>query len=268
MEASSPHSPTQTGGDKTVTYEDDSSGRPKPSYAALPKAYQFQVIHKTEQLIHGRVIQMSTNKKFFITFVYGYNHEAQRRHMWEALVEISHTMDDPWCVLGDFNSVLHQGERMGGNDADEREMRDFGECIHQCGLQEFYYVGAFFTWTNKTVWSRIDGALHKGIWFDIFDFTHVVYQANGLSDHTPIMLDFPACPRPKKNFMFCDMWIKDAHFKEMVKSHMDRRGQGSALKVLQQLLHSLKKALRELNKHKFADIYAQQIKARTELVQI
>ncbi|KAJ8421499.1 hypothetical protein Cgig2_028519 [Carnegiea gigantea] len=34
-EASSPYSPTQTGGDKTVTYEDDSSGRPKPSYAAL-----------------------------------------------------------------------------------------------------------------------------------------------------------------------------------------------------------------------------------------
>jgi len=114
----------------------------------------------------------------------------------------------------------------------------------------------------------MDRALHNGIWFDMFDFTHVVYQANGLSDHTPIMLDFPACPRPKKNFMFCEMWIKDAHFKEIVKSHMDRRGQASALKVLQQLLHSLKKPNRELNKYKFADIYAQQIKARTELLQI
>jgi len=175
---------------------------------------------------------MLTNKKIFITFVYGYNHEAQRRPMWEALVEISHTMDDPWCVLGDFNLILHQGERMGGNDADERKMRDFGECIHQCGLQEFHYMGAFFTWTNKTVWSSIDRAVPNGIWFDMFEFTHVVYHANGLSDHTPIMLDFPACLRPTKNFLFCDMWIKAAHFKEIVKSHMDRRGQDSALKVL------------------------------------
>ena len=63
--------------------------------------------------------------------------------MWEALIDISHNMEDPWCVLGDFNSVLHQGERMGGNDANEREMREFGDCILQCGLQEFKYVGPF-----------------------------------------------------------------------------------------------------------------------------
>ena len=72
------------------------------------------------------------------------------------------------CVR-DFNSVLHQGERVGGNEADEREMRDFGDYISQCGLQEFNYVGAFFTWTNKQVWSRIDWALHNDLCFDMFD---------------------------------------------------------------------------------------------------
>ena len=177
-------------------------------------------------------------------------------------------MDEPWCVLGDFNSVLHQGERMGGNEADDREMRDFGDCKTQCGLEELNYVGAFYTWTNKSIWSRIDRALHNGLWYDVFDFTQVVYQASGLSDHTRIVLDFPACPKPKKTFMFCDMWIKDARFKEIVLYHMEQRGQGYALKVLQKLLQSLRKPLKELNNHKFADIYAQQVKARSELVQI
>jgi len=102
----------------------------------------------------------------------------------------------------------------------------------------------------------------------MFDLTHVVYQANGLSDHTPIVLALVACPRPKKTFMFCDMWTKDAHFKQIVQTHMAKRGHGYALKVLQQLLQNLRKPLRELNNHKFADIYAQQVKARTELVQI
>ena len=79
-----------------------------------PKAYQFQVLHKSEQLVYGKATQMSSNKKFYITFMHGNNHEAQRRPMWDILVAISHNMDDPWSVLGDFNSVLNQGERVGG----------------------------------------------------------------------------------------------------------------------------------------------------------
>ena len=46
-----------------------------------PKAYHFQVIQKTDQLIHGRATQLATNKHFFLTFVYGFNHEAQRKPM-------------------------------------------------------------------------------------------------------------------------------------------------------------------------------------------
>jgi len=129
-------------------------------------------------------------------------------------------------------------------------------------------VGAFYTWTNKQIWSRIDRALHNSLWLDMFDFTHVSYQAHSLSYHTPIVLDFPVCPRPKKAFRFCDMWTKDVQFKDMVKYYRDRCVQGPALKVLQHLLSSLRKPLMELNKHKFADIYAQQLRARNDLVQI
>jgi len=165
-----------------------------------------------------------------------------------------------WPMVCDGRLQFSSASRWedGGNEADEWEMRDFSECITQCGLQEFNYVGAYYTWTNKTVWSKIDRALHNRLWSDMFDFTHVVYQANGLSDHTPIVLTFPACPRPKKTFMFCDMWTKDARFKEIFQTHMAKRGHGYALKVLQQLLQNWRKPLRELNNHKFVDIYAQQ----------
>jgi len=84
------------------------------------------------------------------------------------------------CSRGFQLSPLPRWED-GGIDTNESERREFGDCILQCGLQEFKYVGAFFTWTNKQVWSRIDRALHNGLWFDLFDFTHVttkptVYQ--------------------------------------------------------------------------------------------
>jgi len=54
--------------------------------------------------------------------------------------------------MGDFNSVLYSGDRIRGNDATESEMDAFGECLAQCGLQEFGFTGAYFTWTNKIIW--------------------------------------------------------------------------------------------------------------------
>ena len=106
------------------------------------------------------------------------------------------------------------------------------------------------------------------MWYDMTDFTHVQYQANSLSDHTPIVLDFPACPRPNRTFMFCDMWAKDYKFLDIVKAQTSQQKPGSALRGLQQLLTKLRKPFRELNRMKYADIYAQQVKARSELVQI
>ena len=101
------------------------------------------------------------------------------------------SIEDPWCILGDFNAVLHQGDRIGGVDVMDSETRDFAECIQACNLQEFQYEGAFFTWTNKTIWSKIDRAFHNELWYEAFSFTHVQLLTQGLSDHTPLSLSFP-----------------------------------------------------------------------------
>ncbi|KAJ8427684.1 hypothetical protein Cgig2_027991 [Carnegiea gigantea] len=59
--------------------------------------------------------KVSTNKKFYITFVYGMNHDQQRQQMWDDLKAISQQMTEAWCILGDFNAVLHKEDRRGGN---------------------------------------------------------------------------------------------------------------------------------------------------------
>ena len=97
------------------------------------------------------------------------------------------------------------------------EIKDFADCILQSGLHEFNYVGAFFTWTNKTIWSRIDRALYNDLWHDTFVFTHVNFMTQGLSNDTPITLSFPHCLEPKHSLIFCDMWTKDRKFKDLVK---------------------------------------------------
>ena len=109
------------------------------------------------------------------------------------------------------------GERIGGVEVAEGETKDFATCITQNGMQEFQYEGAFLTWTNKTIWSRIDRAFHNDFWYECIAYTRVHYKPQGLPDHTPITLSFPHYPKPKSLFQFCEMWTKDKGFKDIVK---------------------------------------------------
>ncbi|KAJ8422552.1 hypothetical protein Cgig2_033475 [Carnegiea gigantea] len=95
-------------------------------------------------------------KTFFITFVYGANQELQRRPLWEDLIHITKEMDEAWCVLGDFNAVLYPGDRVGGTEVQLHEIKSFGDCITNCELQELRNNGPYYTWTNKTIWTRIN----------------------------------------------------------------------------------------------------------------
>jgi len=56
---------------------------------------------------------MTTHKKFYITFVYGINHDHQRQSMWKNLLAISQHMNDAWCIIRDSNVVLYKEDRRG-----------------------------------------------------------------------------------------------------------------------------------------------------------
>ncbi|KAJ8420573.1 hypothetical protein Cgig2_025920 [Carnegiea gigantea] len=121
--------------------------------------------------MHSYVTRVSTNKKFYITFIYGMNHEHQRQQMWEDLKALSQQMTDVSCILGDFNAVLHKEDRRGGNAIQDTELKEMKDLLEYGELQEMRWNGAYFSWTNKTIWSRIDRALINLHWYETFDFT-------------------------------------------------------------------------------------------------
>jgi len=45
------------------------------------RSYKVKVLKKIEHLMQCYTTQLSTNKKFYITFVYGMNQEQQRQHL-------------------------------------------------------------------------------------------------------------------------------------------------------------------------------------------
>ncbi|KAJ8420501.1 hypothetical protein Cgig2_019205 [Carnegiea gigantea] len=114
----------------------------------------FKVLEREKD--EGNQEGLSTNRKFFITFVYGFNQETNRWQMWEDLKGIAQGINEAWCVLGDFNSVLRKEDRIGGAYVLDSEISKFAEWIDVHKLQEIRSSGAYFSWTNKTIWSRIN----------------------------------------------------------------------------------------------------------------
>jgi len=77
---------------------------------------------------------MRTNKKFCITFIYGLNHEQQRRPLWNDLYDIAQNMSSAWSGIGDFNSVLYRADKQGGNDLTDHKLEDMANFTETCEL--------------------------------------------------------------------------------------------------------------------------------------
>lgn len=147
--------------------------------------------------------------------------------------------------------------------ADIRDMRHFMDTNE---LEELRSMGAYYSWTNKTVYSRIDRALVNVYWHEAFSFTQVRYDNQSLSDHTNLLIKFPDSPREKTRFQFCDMWTKHQQFESIILASLPSAPY--SLKKLKLFKDRIRPRLWELNKAHFQDLREQQEISRCHLQQL
>lgn len=85
---------------------------------------------------------------FFISCVYG-NPSVSKRHLtWEILIRIGLQRKESWCMVGDFNELLNNGEKLGAPSRSEDSFVDFANMIRMCGMSELETTGNGFTWSG------------------------------------------------------------------------------------------------------------------------
>ena len=117
------------------------------------------------------------------------------------------------------------------------------------------------------IWTRIDRVLLNNSWYNSFNYTNVSYMANSLSDHTPILINFPPFTKPRTQFQFCNMWDKHPNFHNITKAILSR-DQGNPLSQLKKFHDNLRPCLCMLNKNNYADLHEQKEKAKRQLKDI
>ncbi|KAJ8425544.1 LOW QUALITY PROTEIN: hypothetical protein Cgig2_007454 [Carnegiea gigantea] len=129
---------------------------------------------------------------------------------WEFLYKGNYSLPMCMTITKTLKEVIHgsqtngpkHGYNLGGTVALDSEIEEFTTCLEVCGLEKMRSIRAYYSWTNKTITSRIDRSFINSLWHDIFDFDQVEYMTQELSDHAPMLFSFPSCSKPNANFMW------------------------------------------------------------------
>ncbi|KAK4271730.1 hypothetical protein QN277_020377 [Acacia crassicarpa] len=175
------------------------------------------VLYKSKNIIHVLFESNSLAGPAFITFVYGPPKEGERRVIWELLRRVAASMKEAWLVVGDFNDLLSQMEKEGGNPRSIRKIINFQSYLSDCNLIDLEFKGSKYTWCNKRpsgiVREMLDRALSNMEFRESFERAMVFHVEPIGSDHHVIVVD--CCYREERRiraFKFEANWTQHDDF--------------------------------------------------------
>nr|TKR97767.1 hypothetical protein D5086_0000209670 [Populus alba] len=200
-----------------------------------PSTVKVDLLSSSAQAVHLSISCLISHISFKATFVYGFNTITARRSLWEDLR--SWNSNSPWMVLGDFNSMLSSVDKHNGSAVSSYETSDFRDCCSDLGLHDANFTGCHFSWTNGSVWCKLDRVLINPAWFSLQHLTHVHFD--------------PPVPRTVSS-----CWSSSVY--------------GTPMYILYRKLKLLKGPLKELNRLHFSHISKRvyQIESKLEQLQV
>jgi exonuclease III len=184
------------------------------------------------------------------TGIYGYPQSHNKFLTCELINDLSCTnICSNWLLFGDFNLVLTNEEKIGGNTLEPNITTSFRNTLSHCDLQDLGYNDSIYTWTNKhkgnqLIKSRLDRFLATSDWISTFPNHANTHLVRYKSDHCPILLDFCFFNYNMSNSptiytkKFDQIWTTDEHHMHIVKETWDKN-QGSIDSRLQHTLNAL-----------------------------
>ncbi|XP_019171433.1 PREDICTED: uncharacterized protein LOC109166988 [Ipomoea nil] len=138
-------------------------------------------------------VTITGHPAWWMTCYYGFSERTRRTKSWDLLRALAAASNLPWTVMGDFNDLLFQHEKRGGNSRPNSLLRGFGDALEDCGLAQLPMAGYPYTWEkgNGTVnWieERLDKVLVTNEWRNIVPHAKVTNLRTRKSDHSALFL--------------------------------------------------------------------------------
>ncbi|GLU24163.1 hypothetical protein SLE2022_401190 [Rubroshorea leprosula] len=184
------------------------------------------ILSTNNQAIHA-VIQVSNNPlcpfNWYFFGIYGRPQFEIRNMLWQELSAMANIIQGPWMIIGDFNDVVDQSEKFGGNEISQTRARAYLDCLNYCNMVDLGFIGNRFTWanmwfSNQLIRERLDRAWANPDWKLSFPEASLFHLPRTHSDHCPILLDLnPSCPRSgSRPFRLENFWIEHPDFQNII----------------------------------------------------
>ncbi|XP_073031339.1 uncharacterized protein [Primulina eburnea] len=207
-----------------------------------------------DQFLHLRVSAAFLPADVFYSFVYAKCDHIERRHLWDSLIQAK-PASGPWLVGGDFNVVRDASECLGTSGGRSLPMEEFNDFILQSGLVDAGFEGSSFTWTNKSIWKRLDRVFVSVDWGDHFHSIRIQHLPRTVSDHCPLLASAPIFARGPSSFRFQSMWIRHHGFLQTVRLNWHLPCHLTGMPRLFAKLKRLKNHLKWWNRDVFGNIF-------------
>ncbi|OMO55679.1 reverse transcriptase [Corchorus capsularis] len=160
--------------------------------------------------------------KFRITWIYGAPIYKDRKIVWDRIKRKAMGIDTAWMCIGDYNDIMDEDEKEGGNPKEQRIMQNFRNFINFCQLMEVPTQGQKFTWSgireNGLIKERLDRSLMNLAWFETFSRSQVWNLISLGSDHSPLIFSSDVKDgKGSKKFKFEAYWCESDDYDGIIR---------------------------------------------------
>lgn len=195
-----------------------------------------------------------------------------KQRLWEKLVWLRNSLGvGAWCLIGDFNFVLHPEERRGVNEVPRglyrREIELFNEVVEVLEVEDVSLVARKFTWYNSNgiAMSRIDRAFISDEWREFWGNVSLWSIPRDVSDHCPLVLKGDSLDWGPKPFRFKNHWLENRKFKRVVEEAWRKYGRTGWMGVVfRSKLKGLKWDIREWNKVEYGNVEIEELDGKCD----
>jgi hypothetical protein len=188
-------------------------------------------LNVTSSTVHTNYLDIRINENsadgWRITGFYG-EPSGDRKHLsWDYIRDLNSMFDLPWMIIGDFNEILSNSEKEGGNLRPQRCMQQFRDVLIQCNLSDLGFNGDMFTWRRGRIRERLDRVVANQRWRDKFPMAMVIHEDFWKSDHRPITVDSEYFDNNQMRSsgtkrMFEAKWLAEESFDDIVGAAWER----------------------------------------------
>lgn len=166
-------------------------------------------------------------KNWCISGIYGYPEEGKKKDTWELLRSLKPVDEDMWLCCGDFNDILSNEEKLGGNPKNFSQLSISRDAVEDCNLLDLGFIGYPFTWSNGRqedgiIQCRLDRSFATDEFVKRFSPIQIHHLARFGSDHVVISIDLDVCLEDDQSkkphvFRFEKCWADDDRCEAMVR---------------------------------------------------